>query len=41
MKQNYQKNGAYYGKIILETDIDEPDKPAWELNTYYVGKVGK
>lgn len=41
MKQNYQKNGAYYGNIILKTDIDEPDKPAWELNTYYVGKVGK
>ncbi len=41
MKQSYQKNGAYYGKINLETDINEPDKPVWELNTYYVGKVGK
>jgi hypothetical protein len=25
----------------LKTDIDELDKPVWELNTYYVGKVGK
>ncbi len=41
MKQSYQKNGAYYGKINLETDINEPDKPVWELNTYYVGKVGE
>ena len=41
MKQSYQKNGAYYGKINLKTDINEPDKPVWELNTYYVGKVGK
>ena len=41
MTQNYQKNGAYYGDILLKTDIDEPDKPVWELNTYYIGKVGK
>ena len=41
MTQHYQKNGAYYGDILLKTDIDEPDKPVWELNTYYIGKVGK
>lgn len=41
MNQNYQKNGAYYGDVILITDDKEPDKPVWELNTYYVGKVGK
>ena len=41
MTQHYQKNGAYYGDILLNTDIDEPDKPVWELNTYYIGKVGK
>ena len=41
MTQNYQKNGAYYGDILLKTDINEPDKPVWELNTYYIGKVGK
>ena len=41
MTQRYQKNGAYYGDILLETDIDEPDKPVWELNTYYIGKVGQ
>jgi hypothetical protein len=41
MNQNYQKNGAFYGNIILETDIDGLDKPVWELNTYYIGKVGK
>ena len=40
MTQNYQKNGAYYGDILLKTDIDEPDKPVWELNTYYIGKTG-
>ena len=41
MTQHYQKNGAYYGDVRLTTDIDELDKPVWELNTYYVGKVGK
>ena len=41
MKQNYLKNGAFYGDVVLKTDIDELDKPVWELNTYYVGKVGK
>ena len=41
MKQNYLKNGAFYGDVLLKTDIDELDKPVWELNTYYVGKVGK
>ena len=41
MKQTYQKNGAFYGDVLLKTDIDELDKPVWELNTYYVGKVGK
>ena len=41
MKQNYLKNRAFYGDVVLKTDIDELDKPVWELNTYYVGKVGK
>lgn len=41
MNQNYQKNGAFYGNIVLETDIDGLDKPVWELNTYYIGKMGK
>ena len=41
MTQNYQKNGAFYGDILLKTDIDGLDKPVWELNTYYIGKVGK
>ena len=41
MTQNYHKNGAFYGDVLLKTDIDELDKPVWELNTYYVGKVGK
>ncbi|MBP5508058.1 MAG: outer membrane beta-barrel protein [Prevotella sp.] len=41
MKQKYQKNGAFYGDVLLKTDIDEVNKPIWELNTYYVGKVGK
>ena len=40
MNQNYQKNGAFYGDIVLETVADELDKPVWELNTYYIGKVG-
>ena len=41
MTQHYLKNGAFYGDVLLKTDIDELDKPVWELNTYYVGKVGK
>ena len=41
MNQNYLKNGAFYGDILLKTDVDELDKPVWELNTYYIGKVGK
>ncbi len=41
MNQSYQKNGAFYGDVFLKTDIDEIDRPVWELNTYYVGKVGK
>ena len=41
MKQTYQKNGGFYGDVLLKTDIDELDKPVWELNSYYVGKVGK
>ena len=41
MNQNYLKNGAFYGDIVLDTDIDGIDKPVWELNTYYIGKVGK
>ena len=41
MKQNYLKNGAFYGDVLLKTDIDELNKPVWELNSYYVGKVGK
>ncbi|MBO4850117.1 MAG: outer membrane beta-barrel protein [Prevotella sp.] len=40
MNQDYQKNGAFYGDIVLETAADELDKPVWELNTYYNGKVG-
>ena len=41
MTQHYLKNGAFYGDVLLKTNIDELDKPVWELNTYYVGKVGK
>ncbi len=41
MEQTYQKNGAFYGDVFLKTDIDELDKPVWELNSYYVGKAGK
>ena len=41
MTQEYQKNGTYYGDILLKTEGEEPDKPVWELNTYYIGKVGK
>jgi hypothetical protein len=41
MQQNYQKNRAYYGDIRLVSEAEEQDKPVWELNTYYIGKVGK
>ena len=41
MNQNYQKNGVFYGNILLKTADDAPDKPIWELNTYYIGKAGK
>ena len=41
MNQNYQRNGAFYGDILLKMDVNELDKPVWELNTYYIGKVGK
>ena len=41
MMQSYQKNGAYYGDIRLISQAEEQDKPVWELNTYYMGKVGK
>ena len=41
MKQHYLKNEAFDGDIRLTTDIREQDKPVWELNTYYVGKIGK
>ena len=41
MQQRYLKNGAFDGDVRLTTDIREQDKPVWELNTYYVGKVGK
>ncbi len=41
MWQNYLKNGAYYGDVLLRTDICQPNKPVWEVNSYYVGKAGK
>ena len=41
MQQHYLKNGAFYGDVLLETDIREKDKPVWELNGYSVGKAGK
>ena len=41
MKQHYLRNGAFDSNVQLLTDIREKDKPIWELNTYYVGKVGK
>lgn len=41
MRQRYLKNGAFDGDVRLITDIREQDKPVWELNAYYVGKVGK
>ena len=40
MSQTYLKNGDFYGNVFLKTDIKSPDKPVWEMNTYYVGKVG-
>ena len=41
MEQRYLKNGAFDGDVRLLTDIREKDKPVWELNTYYIGKIGK
>ena len=41
MTQNYLKNGAFYGDILLKTEASQPDKPVWEVNSYYIGKVGK
>lgn len=41
MNQQYTKNGQFYGNVLLETDVRERDKPTWEMNSYYVGKVGK
>ena len=41
MEQQYQKNGEYHGVALLETDIRETNRPIWELNAYYTGKVGK
>ncbi|MBP5507421.1 MAG: carboxypeptidase regulatory-like domain-containing protein, partial [Prevotella sp.] len=41
MKQKYQKNGAFFADVFLKTDVEEVNKPVWELNTYYVGKAGK
>ena len=41
MKQNYLKNGTAYGHILLNSDAELQDRPVWELNTYYTGKVGK
>ena len=41
MEQRYLKNGTFDGDVRLLTDIREKDKPVWELNTYYLGKIGK
>ena len=41
MEQRYLKNGTFDGNVRLLTDIREKDKPVWELNTYYIGKIGK
>ena len=41
MKQHYLKKEAFYGDVLLKTDIKELNKPVWELNTYYVGKAGE
>ena len=41
MEQHYLKNGVFDGDVRLTTDIREKDRPKWELNAYYVGKVGK
>jgi len=40
MMQHYLKNGAFDGDVRLTTDICEKDKPVWELNGYYAGRVG-
>ena len=41
MEQHYLRNGFFDDDVRLITEIREKDKPVWELNTYYVGKVGK
>ena len=41
MEQRYLKNWTFDGDVRLLTDIREKDKPVWELNTYYIGKIGK
>ena len=41
MMQHYLKNGIFDGDVRLTTEIREKDKPKWEMNAYYVGKVGK
>ena len=41
MTQQYLKNGVFDSNVRLLTDIREEDKPVWEMDTYYVGKVGK
>ena len=41
MTQHYLKNGEFYGDILLKTTASEQDKPVWELNAYYIGKIGK
>ena len=41
MMQRYLKNGSFDADVQLTTDIREQDKPVWELNTYYVGKIGE
>ena len=41
MSQRYLKNGEFYGDLDLNIDAHLQDRPKWELNTYYVGKVGK
>lgn len=41
IEQRYQKNGAQLGNILLNMDVAGINKPIWEVNTYYIGKVGK
>ena len=41
MEQHYLRNRVFDDDVRLITEIREKDKPVWELNTYYVGKVGK